>query len=53
MKMKFTLIVLFALSISVSAFAETYTSKYLGEEHRKIKSLSPEDIVELKKVFVI
>ena len=32
-----------------SVFAETYTSKYVGEEHRKIKSLSPDDIEELKK----
>ena len=49
MKLKFTLIVLFVFSTAVSAFAETHTSKYLGEEHRKIKSLSPNDIVELKK----
>lgn len=49
MKLKFTLIVLFVFSASVSAFAEVYKSKYLGEEHRKIKSLAPDDIVELKK----
>jgi len=47
--MKFTLFVLFILSTSISSFAETHTSKYIGEEHRKIKSLSTDDIVELKK----
>ena len=33
----------------MSVFAETYTSKYVGEENRKIKSLSPDDVEELKK----
>ena len=33
----------------MSVFAETYTSKYVGEEYWKIKSLSPDDVEELKK----
>ncbi len=36
------------LILPVSAFGEGYKSKYVGEEHRKIKSLSPDDISELK-----
>ncbi len=41
------LLLLIAFSASLSA--ESYRSKYSGEEHRKIKSLSPDDIAELKK----
>lgn len=37
------------LILPVSAFGDGYKSKYVGEEHRKIKSLSPDDISELKK----
>ena len=37
------------LILPVSALGEGYKSKYAGEEHRKIKSLSPDDISELKK----
>ncbi len=37
------------LILPVSAFGDGYKSKYVGEEQRKIKSLSPDDINELKK----
>lgn len=36
------------LIMPVSAFGEGSKSKYMGEENRKIKSLSPDDIRELK-----
>lgn len=49
MKSKLSLILLLIFVTPMSVFAETYTSKYVGEEHRKIKSLSPDDIKELKK----
>jgi len=48
MKSKLTVTLLFVLSVSVPAFGGNYESKYIGEEHRKIKSLSPDDIKELK-----
>ena len=38
------------ISFSASAFAgESYESKYVGQEHRNIKSLSAGDIEELKR----
>lgn len=37
------------LLIPVIVSAAKYTSKYVGEEHRTIKSLSSDDINELKK----
>ncbi len=41
---------LFLILFSLSAFAEeSHKSKYVGQEHRKIKSLSPDDIKELKR----
>ncbi len=43
----FSLITILILPISI--LGEEYKSKYVGEEHRKIKSLSPNDIGELKK----
>ena len=49
MKSKLSLVLLFIFVTSMSVFAETYTSKYVGEEYRKIKSLSPDDVEELKK----
>ena len=49
MKSKLSLVLLFILVTSMSVFAETYTSKYVGEEYRKIKSLSPDDVEELTK----
>ena len=49
MKSKLSLVLLFIFVTSMSVFAETYTSKYVGEENRKIKSLSPNDVEELKK----
>ncbi len=49
MKSKLWLVILCVFVSPMSVFAETYTSKYVGEEHRKIKSLSPDDIEELKK----
>jgi len=50
MKYWFTLGLLFLILFSLSAFAEeSYKSKYVGQEHRKIKSLSPDDIKELKR----
>ena len=49
MKSKLSLVLLFIFVTSMSVFAETYTSKYVGEEYRKIKSLSPDDAEELKK----
>ena len=49
MKSKLSLVLLFIFVTSMSVFAETYTSKYVGEEYRKIKSLSPDDVQELKK----
>jgi Spy/CpxP family protein refolding chaperone len=33
----------------MSVFADTYTSKYVGVEDSKIKSLSPDDVEELTK----
>ena len=47
MKLKYNLIILFFLSPVL--FAEVYTSKYVDEEHREIKSLSFDGISELKK----
>lgn len=50
MKYWFSLSLLFLILFSLSAFAEeSYKSKYVGQEHRNIKSLSPDDIKELKK----
>jgi len=50
MKYWFSLGALFAVLFSLLASAEeAYQSKYVGQEHRKIKSLSPDDIDELKK----
>jgi len=50
MKYWFSLSLLFLILFSLSAFAEeSYKSKYVGQEHRKIKSLSPDDIKELKR----
>lgn len=50
MKYWFTLGLLFLILFSLSAFAEeSYKSKYVGQERRKIKSLSPDDIKELKR----
>ncbi len=49
MKYLFSLGLSFLILFSLSAFAEeSYKSKYVGQEHRKIKSLSPDDIKELK-----
>ena len=45
-KSRFLLILVFLMPILLSA--EIYTSKYAGEEHREIKSLSPDDIKELR-----
>ena len=49
MKSKKAIAIFFLLLFYLPAFASTYESKYLGEEHRKIKSLSPNDIEELNK----
>ena len=50
MKYWFSLSLLFLILFSLSAFAEeSYNSKYVGQEHRNIKSLSPDDIKELKR----
>lgn len=49
MKYKLSVILLFVFITPVSVFGGTNTSKYVGEEYRKIKSLSPDDIKELKK----
>ena len=50
MKYWFSLSLLFLILVSLSAFAEeSYKSKYVGQEHRNIKSLSPDDIKELKR----
>ncbi len=50
MKYWFSASLLFLALFSLSAFAEeNYKSRYVGQEHRKIKSLSPDDIKELKK----
>ena len=50
MKYWFSLSLLFLFLFSLLAFAEESSkSKYVGQEHRKIKSLSPDDIEELKR----
>ena len=49
MKSKIYLVLLFIFVTPIAVFAQTYTSKYVGEEHREIKSLSPDDIKELEK----
>ncbi len=50
MKYWFSLGLLFLILFSLSAFSEeSYKSKYVGQEHRTIKSLSPDDIKELKR----
>ncbi len=50
MKYWFSLGLLFLILFSLSAFAEeSYKSKYVGQEHRIIKSLSSDDIKELKR----
>lgn len=49
MKSKSSFMPLLIFLMPLSVFAETYASKYIGEEHRKIKSLSSNDIGELKK----
>jgi len=48
MKPKLFFILLAALLAPIPVLAENFTSKYLGEEARAIKSLSPDDIRELK-----
>ena len=48
-KSKLNVILLFVFLVPMLVSAETYTSKYIGEEHREIKSLSPDDIKELRK----
>ena len=50
MKYWLSTVLLLLILFSLSAFAEeSYKSRYVGQEHRKIKSLSPDDIKELKK----
>jgi Spy/CpxP family protein refolding chaperone len=50
MKYWFSVVVFFVIIFSSSTSAgEDYKSKYVGQEHRKIRSLSPDDIDELKK----
>lgn len=50
MKYWFNFGALFVALLSLSATAdESYKSKYVGQEQRQIKSLSPDDIDELKK----
>ncbi len=49
MKSKSHFLLILVFLIPILLFAETYTSKYIGEQHREIKSLSPDDIKELRK----
>lgn len=49
MKTISNIILLLIFITPMSAFSDTLTSKYVGEENRQIKSLSPDDIEELKK----
>lgn len=49
MKSKLCLVLLFSIVAPMLVFANNYESKYVGEEHRSIKSLSSDDIAELKK----
>lgn len=48
MKVTFSIALLCTCLSPMLAMAESYTSKYVGEEHRQIKSLSAEDIQELR-----
>ena len=50
MKYWFSVVISFVILFSSSTSAEEdYKSKYVGQEHRTIRSLSPDDIDELKK----
>lgn len=49
MKYWFSGVVFLIIFSSSTPAEEGYKSKYVGQEHRKIRSLSPDDIDELKK----
>lgn len=49
MRTRLTLVTLSMLTLPVVSSAESFTSNYVGEEQRVIKSLSAEDIAQLQK----
>lgn len=52
MKLKLSLVLLFSIivaSMLVLVYEKNYESEYVGEEYRNIKSLSSDDIAELRK----
>jgi len=48
-KLKHVFAVAVFITIPFVVSAESYSSKYKGEEQREIKTLSSEDIIELEK----